>query len=81
MTNRLRKKSWKQYLPQQPQNHLGLTLTKHMKDLCNKNANTLKKETEEDIRPDLPCSWSIVTNIVEMAISQQIQHNPHKIST
>ena len=38
--------------------YLGVTLTKEMKDLCDKNFKSLKKEIEEDIRrwKDLPCS-------------------------
>ena len=35
------------------------TLTKHVKDLYDKNFKFLKKEIEEDLRrwKDLPCSW------------------------
>ena len=29
--------------------HLGINLTKEVKDLCYKNDKTLKKETKEDI--------------------------------
>lgn len=38
--------------------YLGVTLTKEMKDLYNKNIKTLKKEIEEDIRiwKSFPCS-------------------------
>ncbi len=38
--------------------YLGVTLTKQVKDLYNKNFKTLKKEIEEDLRrwKDLPCS-------------------------
>ena len=38
--------------------YLGVTLTKEMKDLFNKNFKFLKTETEEDTRrqKDLPCS-------------------------
>jgi hypothetical protein len=39
--------------------YLGVTLTKEVKDLYDKNFKSLKKEIEEDIRrwKDLPCSW------------------------
>jgi hypothetical protein len=38
--------------------YLGVTLTKEVKDLDDKNFKTLKKENEEDLRrwKDLPCS-------------------------
>jgi hypothetical protein len=38
--------------------HLGVTLTKQVKDLYNKNFKSLKKEIKEDLRSgkDLPCS-------------------------
>jgi hypothetical protein len=39
--------------------YLGLTLTKEVKDLYDKNFMSLKKEIKEDLRrwKDLPCSW------------------------
>ena len=39
--------------------YLGITLTKEVKDLFDKNFKSLKRETEEDTRKwkDLPCSW------------------------
>ena len=39
--------------------YLGVTLTKEVQDLYDKNFKTLKKEIEEDLRrwKDLPCSW------------------------
>ena len=39
--------------------YLGVTLTKEVKDLFDKNIKALKKEIEEDTRKwkDLPCSW------------------------
>jgi hypothetical protein len=39
--------------------YLGVTLTKQVKDLYNKNFKSLKKEIGEDLRrwKDLPCSW------------------------
>ena len=38
--------------------YLGVTLTKQIKDLYEKNFKVLKKEVEEDLRrwKDLPCS-------------------------
>ncbi|CAH7172607.1 LOC299282 [Phodopus roborovskii] len=50
--------------------YLGVTLTKQVKDLYNKNFVTLKKEIKEDTRKwkDLPCSWIGRINIVKMAI-------------
>jgi hypothetical protein len=38
--------------------YLGVTLTKEVKDLYDKNIKSLKKEIEEDLRrwKDLPCS-------------------------
>jgi hypothetical protein len=50
--------------------YLGLTLTKQLKDLYDKNFKALKKEIEEDIRrwKDLPCSWIGRINIVKIAI-------------
>jgi hypothetical protein len=48
----------------------GVTLTKEVKDLYNKNFKSLKKEIEEDTRrwKDLPCSWIGRINIVKMVI-------------
>ena len=50
--------------------YLGMTLTKQVKDLYDKNFKYLKKEIEEDLRrwKDLPCSWIGRINIVKMAI-------------
>ena len=50
--------------------YLGVTVTKKMKDLFDKNFKALKEEIEEDTRKwkDLPCSWISRTNIVKMAI-------------
>ena len=50
--------------------YLGVTLTKEVKDLYDKNFKSLKKETEEDLRrwKDHPCSWIVRINIVKMAI-------------
>ena len=49
---------------------LGVTLTKEVKDLYDKNLKSLKKGIKEDLRrwKDLPCSWIGRINIVKMAI-------------
>jgi hypothetical protein len=49
--------------------YLGVTLSKEVKDLYDKNFKSLKKEIEEDLRrcTDLPCSWIGRINIVKMA--------------
>ena len=49
--------------------YLGVTLTKQVKDLYDKNFKTLMKEIEDLRRwKDLPCSWTGRINIVKMAI-------------
>jgi hypothetical protein len=50
--------------------YLGMTLTKQVHDLYNKNFKSLKKEIREDLRrwKDLSCSWIGSINIVKMAI-------------
>jgi hypothetical protein len=50
--------------------YLGVTITKEVKDLYDKNLKSLKKEIEEDLRrwKDLSCSWSGSINIVKIAI-------------
>ena len=50
--------------------YLGVTLTKEVKDLYDKNFKALKKEIEEDFRrwKDLLCSWIGRINIVKMTI-------------
>jgi hypothetical protein len=50
--------------------YLGVTLTKEVKVLYDKNFKSLKKEIEEDLRrwKDLPCSWIGRINIVKMTI-------------
>ena len=50
--------------------YLGVTLTKHIKDLYEKNFRSLKKEIKEDLRKwkNLPCSWIGRINIVKMTI-------------
>ena len=47
--------------------YLGVTLTKEVKDLFDKNFKVLKKEIEEYTRKwkDLPCSWIGRINIVK----------------
>jgi hypothetical protein len=41
-----------------------------MKDLCNENYKTLKKEIEKDTRrwKDIPCSWISRINILKMTV-------------
>ena len=50
--------------------YLGVTLTKQVKDLFNKNCKSLNKETEDVIRKwkDLLCSQIGRINIIKMAI-------------
>jgi hypothetical protein len=50
--------------------YLGVSLTKQVKDLYDKNFNSLKKEIEEDLRgrKDLLCLWIVRINIVKIAI-------------
>jgi hypothetical protein len=50
--------------------YLGVTLTKEVKDLYDKNFKSLKKKIKEDLRrwKELPCSWICRINIVKMAI-------------
>jgi hypothetical protein len=67
--------------------YLGVTLTKQVKDLYNKNFKSLKKEIEEDFRrwKHLPCSWIGRINILKMAILPKATYRfnviPIKIST
>jgi hypothetical protein len=48
--------------------YLGVTLTKEVKDLYDKNFISLKKEIEEDLRgwKNIPCLWIGRINIVKM---------------
>ena len=50
--------------------YLGVTLTKEVKDLYDKNFKSLKKGIKEHLRKwkDLPCSWIGRINTVKMAI-------------
>jgi len=54
--------------------YLGGTLTKQVKDLFDKNFESLKKEIEEDLRrwKNLPSSWIGRINIVKMAILPKV---------
>jgi hypothetical protein len=49
---------------------VGVTLTKEVKELYDKNFKSLKEEIKEDLRrwKDLSCSWIDRINIVKMAI-------------
>ena len=60
---------------------LGVTLSKQVKDLCEKNFKFLKKEIEEDLRKwrGLPCSWIGMINIVKMAILPKAIYRFHAI--
>ena len=50
--------------------YLGVTLTKQVNNLYDKNFKSLKKDIGEYLRrwKDLPCSWIGRVNIVKMAI-------------
>jgi hypothetical protein len=49
--------------------HLGMILTKQVKDLYGNNFKSLKKEIEDLRRwKDLPCSWLGRINIVKLLI-------------
>jgi hypothetical protein len=50
--------------------YLGVTQTKKVKDLYEKNFKSLKREIKKDLRrwKDLPCSWIGRINIVKLAI-------------
>jgi hypothetical protein len=56
--------------------YLGVTLTKEVKYLYDKNFKSLKKEIKEDLRrwKDLPCSWIGRINIVKMGISPKASY-------
>ena len=55
-----------------------MTLTKHVKDLHNKNFQSLKKEIEDLTRwNDFPCSWTGKINIINInpSIAKTILNN------
>jgi hypothetical protein len=56
--------------------YLGVTLTKEVNDLYDKNFKYLKKEIKEDLRrrKDLPCSWIGRINIVKVAILLKVNY-------
>ena len=64
--------------------YLGVTLTKEVKDLYDKNFKSLKKEIKEELRrwKDPPWSWIGRINIVKMAILHKqwtdSMHSPSK---
>jgi hypothetical protein len=68
----LRKKLRKQHFTIATNNikYVDVTLTKQMKELYDKNFNSLKKEIEEDLRrwKDLPWSWIGKIKIVKKDI-------------
>ena len=51
-------------------NYLGVTLSKEVEELYDKNFKSLKKEIKGDLRrwKDFPCLWISRINIVKMAI-------------
>jgi hypothetical protein len=67
--------------------YLGVTLTKLVKDLYDKNFKSLNKEIKEDLRrwKNLSCSWIGRINVVKMAILLEVIYRfnaiPIKIST
>jgi hypothetical protein len=67
--------------------YLGVTLTKEVKYLYDKNFKSLKKEIEKDLRrwKDLPCTWIGRINLVKLAILLKAIYKfnaiPNKIPT
>jgi hypothetical protein len=61
--------------------YLGVTLTKEVNDLYDKNFKSLKKEIEEDLRrwKVLPCSLIGKINIVKMAVHLKAIYRFHAI--
>jgi hypothetical protein len=61
--------------------YLGVTLTKEVKDLYDKNFKSLKKEIKDLRRwKDLPCSWIGRINKVKMAILPKAIYRLNEIS-
>jgi hypothetical protein len=62
--------------------YFGVTLTKEVKDLYDKNIKSLKKEIKEGLRrwKYLPCSWIGSKNDILAESNLQIQCNPHQNS-
>ena len=61
--------------------HLGVTLTKEVKDLYDKNLKSLKKEIEDFRRwKDLPGSWIGRITIVKLAILPKAIYRLNTIS-
>jgi hypothetical protein len=61
--------------------YLGMNLTKEVKNLYDKNLESLKKEIKEDLRrwKDLPCSWIGRINTVKMALLPKAIYRIHTI--
>ena len=61
--------------------HLGINLTKEVKDLNSENYKTLKKEIEDDTNEwkNIPCSWIGRINIIKMITLPKEIHRFHKI--
>jgi hypothetical protein len=64
-----------------PDDYLGMTLSKEVKYLYDKNFKSLKKEIKEGLRRlnDLQCSWIGRINIVKMAILPKAIYRFNKI--
>ena len=63
--------------------YLGVTLTKEVNNLYDKNFKSLKKEIEEYLRrwKELPCSWIGRINIVKIAILSKQSTNSMQFSS
>jgi hypothetical protein len=61
--------------------YLGVTLTKQVKDLYDKNFKSLKKGIKEDLKKwgDRFCSWIVRINTVKMAILPKAIYRFHAI--
>ncbi|WP_204985460.1 hypothetical protein, partial [Escherichia coli] len=61
--------------------YLGVTLTKKVKDLYDKNFKSLKKEIKEDLRrqKDFSCSWIDIVKMV-ILLKEIYRSNPHQNS-